>query len=348
MIFSSLSLLLLVIMEMISFSYSYVSFLNRYQYGIKKFSNIIITKLLVSEFNPEDKNKHRKKKVNKYSQFSKTGEEDLLDIAVREADERIKANQLKKDNLEKPMRGTTIPTLEASPKLNNNITNFNEYKKVIPSDASTFGYINIGKILGTHGIKGELKIKFETDFPHIHFSSDKYIFLKRPNRRAPRPIQVITGRKQNNEIYLVKLKGILARESAQSLKGCLIYIKGNINKPDLSQDEYLIRDLIDAPCYIENNNLPIGKIIGIVPPDELCSPAAAKLMHAMIEIKLLENNELCLIPLVPSIVYNVKYLDNGQIHVHIRPPKGLLEQTYKEFKRIRIKGYLPDKCIGYN
>ena len=125
----------------------------------------------------------------------------------------------------------------------------------------------------------------------------------------------------------------------------------------------------------------MGVVVGVVPPDELCDPAMAKLMHAMLEIKLLpkgviqegqstptttsknkdkEKNSLfssqesssstaphrlCLIPLVPSIVTHVDIATNTII---LNPPKGLLDLTYEEKIKVGgIRGFLPENAATY-
>ena len=311
----------------------------------------------------------KKIKKNKYSQFSKN-KEDPLEVAIKEADEREKQSKF---DISAPIRGTTVPTIAASPAIkrrngntdnngnfshqgNEKTVDFTKFKSIVPSDAYTFGYVQIGKVLGTHGIKGEMKVKLDnTDFATQHLCSGNLIFIKKPNRRAPRPIYVHSGRPQNKEVHLVKLKGISSREGALALKEYEVYVKAN-ERPPLEDDEYLIRDLVECNCYAEirssttstSTMTMIGKIIGVVPPDELCSPSAAKLMHAMLEIEVTTTGALCLIPLVPSIVLNVHQQEDGKAKVIIDPPAGLLEQTYQQKKRIRIKGYLPAKAVGYS
>ena len=59
--------------------------------------------------------------------------------------------------------------------------------------------------------------------------------------------------------------------------------------------------LTGLECYINGTKL-IASVVGVVPPDELCDPAVARLMHSMLELKLIETDQLCLVPLVPSII----------------------------------------------
>jgi hypothetical protein len=121
----------------------------------------------------------------------------------------------------------------------------------------------------------------------------------------------------------------------------------------------------------------VGTVAGVVPPDELCSPAAAKLMHAMLEIRLVRapgppaalptdavdrgaekdgdgdgddddddaDAPLCLVPLVPSIVAHV---DVARRLLVLTPPAGLLDLTYVEKKKTAaLRGFLPEVAAPY-
>jgi len=184
------------------------------------------------------------------------------------------------------------------------------------------------------------------------------------------------------------------RQHVNAFKGFSIYSKTS-DRPTLSDNEYLVKDLVDMPCYVSkypdsenitsvndspvvhNNNyspemteeefhnifLCIGKVSGVVLAEDLCSsPSVKHLMHDLLEIKLLpafhrndnhnpdinEHNDdtdernmkdLCLIPLVPSIV---TYVDLTRAIIIVSPPAGLLDLTYREREeRAVIRGYLP-------
>jgi hypothetical protein len=144
------------------------------------------------------------------------------------------------------------------------------------------------------------------------------------------------------------------------------------DRPALEDDEYLIRDVVGMQCYMysdfkqvaatshSDNDLstisPIGVVVGIIPPDELCDTTFARLMHAQLELELFvqsnhqqqqqhaTNNEsnklLCMVPFVPSIV---PVVDVANQCLFIDPPLGLLEMTYNDKpKRVVIRGYLPE------
>ena len=219
---------------------------------------------------------------------------------------------------------------------------------IIPSDAYTFGYVKIGTIASPHGVKGELKLIMETDFAEERLKAGSVLYVKRPHRNSPRPIRVSSSRPQVGNVYLVSFDSVRTRLGATALKDFLVYIRQE-DRPELGIDEYLIRDLVGLECYLataDNKNElygPIATVDGVVPPDELCEgPSLVKLMHSMLELRKIENeDELCLIPLVPQIVLTVD-LEN-KILVIDSAYIGLFDYSYIEKKKIVIRGFLPKK-----
>jgi len=180
-------------------------------------------------------------------------------------------------------------------------------------------------------------------------------------RLTPRPIRVISGRKQNDNIYLIRFSGVLSRLGADAFRGFIVFAKSD-DRPTLSVDEYLIRDLIGLKCYLnsdflryenstlkllQSSTIPIAEVAGVVTPQDLCEGVAtAALMHAMLELKIFapaslvsDSVELCLIPLVPQIV---TLIDTKTSIVILDPPIGLLDMTYREkIEKLVLRGFLP-------
>jgi 16S rRNA processing protein RimM len=325
---------------------------------------------------------------NKYERFSRN-EEDPLEKTMRDVKERQAQNQ------PEVLRSTTVPVKESSPTkkkilqrrlesttVSSSSKKSNSHSKqqhkdplkstawlvstsdnkidldeVVPSDAYTFGYLEIGCILGPHGIKGEVKVKVESDFAEARMKSGEILYVKHPNRRTPRPIEIASSRPQSNNTYLVKFKGILSRLGAQAFKYYGVYARKE-ERPRLGKDEYLIRDLVGAQCWTWRDQVGLGQqpsrlighVAGVVPPDELCSPRTRHFMHALLEICFLDSEELCLIPMVPKIVKEVVFntddrSENSSTRVieriYIDAPGGLFDLRYTENKRVVIRGFLP-------
>ena len=324
---------------------------------------------------PSGDGKERRAHKNKYSKFA-TKETDPLEAAMlksnkKEADEKLKAESFN------PVRGTTVPMsfkakafnqtrhrLSENSASSGNVTIpeaavnifFQNQSAIIPSDPFTFGYSQIGTIGSPHGIHGELKVNMDTDFAADRLQQGLYLHVKRPNRLTPRPIRIESGRKQAGNTYLVKFECVNSRLGAAAFKSYGVFVRLD-DRPTLQTDEYLVRDLVGMNCYREESEIIkagkviaqaksvlVGQVVGVVPPDELCDPAMAKLMHAMLEILIAgTEDKLCLIPLVPSIVTSVDIKTNGIV---IDPPAGLLDFTYLQKKeKTVIRGFLPEKAM---
>jgi 16S rRNA processing protein RimM len=313
-------------------------------------------------------------------------------------------------------RGTTVPTVAGSRAgmKRTSATSFRDISRVDPRDPYTFGYIKLGKVLGAHGVQGEVKVLLEPGTEESIIMKDTIIYVKKPNRRTPRPIRVVQCRRQGNAesqqdtVLLVELEGVQTRSMAEAFTRYELYAKSK-DRSELKTDEYTVRELVGLQCYLAQDMAavqqwqasqqscqqqvlpitnaesqqhtqqepsprsdittsqpsvpqPIAVVVGVVPPEELCdSPAAAKLMHAQLELRILPpdsssigkkvSNSIprkqrgppqhCLIPLVPSIV---PVVDLQHRCLFLDPPPGLLELTYvidTGGKGRAVKGYLP-------
>ena len=324
---------------------------------------------------PSADGKERRAHKNKYSKFA-TKETDPLEAAMRKSNEKQADEKLKAESFN-PVRGTTVPMsfkakafnqtrhrLSESSAAAGNVTIpepavnifFQNQSAIIPSDPFTFGYSQIGTIGSPHGIHGELKVNMDTDFAADRLQQGLYLHVKRPNRLTPRPIRIESGRKQAGNTYLVKFECVNSRLGAAAFKSYGVFVRLD-DRPTLQTDEYLVRDLVGMYCYREeaetikagkvvapSRSVLVGQVVGVVPPDELCDPAMAKLMHAMLEIQIAgTEDKLCLIPLVPSIVTSVDIKTN---RIVIDPPSGLLDFTYLQKKeKIVLRGFLPEKAM---
>lgn len=115
-------------------------------------------------------------------------------------------------------------------------------------------YIYVGKLLGTHGIKGELKLKSSfwyvdkvlKDGFNFYIGSDK--------------IKVsLCKSRYHNGLYLVSFDDYLDINLVESFKNKDIYVL----REDLNlKDEYVFEDYINLDCYY--NDKYIGKVIDIV------------------------------------------------------------------------------------
>lgn len=114
--------------------------------------------------------------------------------------------------------------------------------------------LRVGKILNTHGIKGELKVLPLTDDPKRY---DDLEFVLLDGKEVN-----IEGCKYQKDRVILKLKDINTIEEAERLKNKYLEIPREY-AVELEKDRYFIADLIGCTVYdTEGRNL--GKIYDVI------------------------------------------------------------------------------------
>lgn len=111
--------------------------------------------------------------------------------------------------------------------------------------------IYIGKLVNTHGIKGEIRIISD-------FKYKKDVFKENNNLYINNTKYIINSYRLHKMYDMVTLQGINSIEEALTLKGFKVYI----NRDEFKFDGYLNEDLIGLSVY--DKDLYKGKIIEIL------------------------------------------------------------------------------------
>ena len=119
-------------------------------------------------------------------------------------------------------------------------------------------YISVGKILNFHGIQGEAKVgysKSQADF----LSTLKTVLIKKENGYEPLNV---TSCRFNKNFAIIKFKEISSINDLLPYKGTLLYVEQTSLKENLSDDEFLIEDLVGCEVLNQSNE-KVGTVIGI-------------------------------------------------------------------------------------
>lgn len=163
-------------------------------------------------------------------------------------------------------------------------------------------YLKGGKIVTTHGIRGEVKVQPWTDTPDVFCDLEKVY-----TNKGSAEIEVENAREHKNMLIL-KLKGIDTVEAAQKMVNTILYI--DRNDIELDEGAYFIQDIIGLSVEDIDN----GKLYGRV--TDVTSTGANDVFHITLD------NKTYLIPNIKSVVINID-IEGGKIQ--IRPLEGLLE-----------------------
>ena len=165
--------------------------------------------------------------------------------------------------------------------------------------------IETGKIVGTHGVRGGLRVQPWCDSPPF-FTKLKTLYCK--EAADYRPMKVISSRAHGN-IVILELEGITTIEQAESLRGKVLYL--DRSDLHLEPDQYLICDIIGLPVYDADRKDLLGKL------SDVSKTGANDVWHIQ------KGEKEYLIPVIDEVVVSV---DTREEKILIRPLAGIFEE----------------------
>ena len=162
----------------------------------------------------------------------------------------------------------------------------------------------LGKLTKTHGLKGELAIWLDVDYPEEYDELDS-VLLEVRGELIPYFIEEIQIRPNKS---IIKFEDIDTIEEAQKIVNCEIYLP-NDNLPELDDDQFYYHEIIDFDVVDEQKG-KLGKVTAVYTSE-------AQDLIAMAY----ENSEI-LIPVSDEIV---KTVDREKKELYTNLPEGLLE-----------------------
>ncbi len=164
-------------------------------------------------------------------------------------------------------------------------------------------FLETGKIVGTHGIKGALRVQPWCDTGDF-LKQFKYIYTDKDGQNR---IEVISANPHGN-IVLMTLKGIDSIEKAEALRNRIIYI--DRNDVDLPDGRYFIDDLIGCTVKDADSGNLLGKL------SEVSSTGANDVWH------ITKNDKEYLVPAIDEVIVSVSV---EEALIVIRPIKGIFD-----------------------
>lgn len=109
-------------------------------------------------------------------------------------------------------------------------------------------FIYVGKIVNTHGLKGEIRILSDFEKKDKVFIPGMTIYIGRKKEK-----EVINSYRHHKVFEMITMKGYSDINEVIRYKGLYVYVK----KEDLnlSNNEYLESDLINLNVYIKDENI---------------------------------------------------------------------------------------------
>jgi 16S rRNA processing protein RimM len=119
----------------------------------------------------------------------------------------------------------------------------------------------VGKIVNTHGIRGEVRVVPTTDFPMERFKkNNKLVIVTKPNNIE---VQIATVR-EHKQFILVSFVNMQNINDVEQYKGCELMVTENLQQ-DLSSDEFYYHDIIGLKIIDNASQEVIGTVSEILP-----------------------------------------------------------------------------------
>ncbi len=165
-------------------------------------------------------------------------------------------------------------------------------------------YLELGQVVSTHGIKGELRFNPWCDTPDF-VKKFKTLYF---DNKGEKSIKVLSARPHGNMVILM-LDTIDDVDKAKALKNTVLYMKRSDAK--LKKGTWFVQELFDC-TVIDNEN---GKTLGTI--CDVSETGANDVWH----IKTLKGSEV----LIPAIKQVIESVDVETGIIKINPIKGLFD-----------------------
>ncbi|WP_445488772.1 ribosome maturation factor RimM [Niallia sp. 03133] len=168
-------------------------------------------------------------------------------------------------------------------------------------------WFNVGKVVNTHGIKGEIRVISRTDFPEERYKVGNPIYFFQSDKAVPMQLTIKSHRVHKN-FNLLTFEGYDNVNNIEFMKGGLLKVPESF-LGELPENEYYFHEIIG--CSVQTVD---GEELGVI--TEILTPGA----NDVWVIKGKNKKEL-LIPYIEEVVMKV---DVKEKIVIIEPMEGLL------------------------
>lgn len=120
-------------------------------------------------------------------------------------------------------------------------------------------YRTIGYVAGTHGIKGEILVKIQTDFVEERFAAGKQVLLEKAGTMHP---YTIAGARPHKGMLLVKLQEVQNLSEVEGWRSCRLCV-GEDQLHALDEDEIYYHDLMHMKVE-DMNHRDLGEVVEII------------------------------------------------------------------------------------
>ncbi|MDR4927576.1 ribosome maturation factor RimM [Peribacillus simplex] len=169
-------------------------------------------------------------------------------------------------------------------------------------------WFNVGKIVNTHGLLGEVRVISSTDFPEKRFKVGNTLYLFMDTEKKPLPL-IIRSHRNHKNFNLLTFENYYNVGQVEAFKNGVLKVKeAQLGK--LDEGEFYFHEIIGCSVFTDEG-MEVGEII------EVLTPGA----NDVWVIKKAGSKDI----LIPYIEQIVKEVDISAKKVIITPMEGLLD-----------------------
>ncbi|MBW7456309.1 ribosome maturation factor RimM [Paenibacillus sepulcri] len=166
------------------------------------------------------------------------------------------------------------------------------------------GWLMVGKVVNTHGIRGEVKVYSQTDFPEERFAAGNKLTLMNQETGQKLIVEIMTARPQKN-MFIVKLKGFDNINDVEKYKGWVLAVTKD-DMVELEEGEYYQYQIIG--CRVVTDE---GEELGII--TEILVPGANDVW--VVQEQKPKGRQI-LIPVIDDVLLDVN-IETKTVTVHL-------------------------------
>ncbi|MNZ43659.1 Ribosome maturation factor RimM [compost metagenome] len=167
--------------------------------------------------------------------------------------------------------------------------------------------LTVGKIVNTHGIRGDVKVLLHTDFPEVRFAPKSSLTMIHPENGTQIVVTVASARPYKG-MYIVKFNEYNDINVVEKYKGYELKVAKE-NSVQLPKNEYYFHEIIG--CRVVSDE---GEELGVI--EEILRPGANDVW-----VVKLPNRKQLLLPVIDDVVLDVD-VSAKLVKVHVM--EGLL------------------------
>ncbi len=166
-------------------------------------------------------------------------------------------------------------------------------------------FLEVGKIVNTQGLKGEVKVQPWCDDPQT-LAGFHLLYFDDQGKTS----KAVEHARVQKSVVILQLDGVTSLTLAKQLVGCTLYI--NREAFSLPEGTYFVQDLLGIFVYdVDCPDVCYGKLVEVLKP-------GANEVYRLVDERGLER----LVPVIPEVVIRV---EPQKARMEIRPLKGLFD-----------------------